>query len=85
MIPFHARHILGESTIQEPMALFANGDRIFIGNGDLSIDAQLLSGTTELENSYGIGLKLHSDETMCLLAGTPVFTIDDMEVFTMVV
>lgn len=83
-IPYSARHVLGES-MSEPMALFAHGDRVFIGNGDLSLDSKLASGTTEIENSYGIGLNPHSDEAMCLLAGTPVFPIHELELWTMIV
>ncbi len=68
----------------EPMALFAHGDRVFIGNGDLSIDSKISSGTSEIENSYGIGLGSHSDEAMCILAGTPVFAIHELELWTMI-
>ncbi len=81
-IPYTARHLLGES-IQEPMALFAHGDRIFIGNGDLSIDSKFSSGTSELENSYGVGLGQHSNEAMCTLAGTPVFPIHEFELWSL--
>ena len=84
-IPFHARQILGETNLQEPMALFCHGDRIFIGNGDLSIDDKLMSGSSELENSYGLGMEAHSTEAMCLLAGSPVFPISDIELWTIIV
>ena len=56
-------------------------DAIFIGNGDLSIDAELLSGSSELENFYGMNITPRSPEALCLLAGTPVFNIDLLEVW----
>lgn len=82
-IPFHARHILGDTNLStaDPCAMFVQPDRIFLGNGDLTIDSGLDRGTSELENSYGMGMDEHSVEAMCLLAGAPFFEIDELEVW----
>lgn len=64
------------------MALFAQDDRIFVGNGDFTIDADISTGTSEVENCYGLGLEAQSVEAMCLLAGAPVFRIDDLEIWS---
>jgi len=82
-VPYHARQVPGgDSKLQEPMALYGQDDRLFIGNGDLTIGADLLGGTSEIENCYGLGLEEQSSEAMCLLAGAPVFRIDELEVWT---
>lgn len=78
-IPFHARHVLGGESLQEPMAMFVQPDHLFLGNGDLSLEGDLRQGSTELENCYGLGIEEKSPEAQCLLAGTPFFTIDDLE------
>jgi hypothetical protein len=80
--------ILGDShnsnSFQEPNAMFVQPDRIFFGNGDLTIENNLENGTSELENSYGLGMEEHSVEALCLLAGTPFFIIDELEVWSLV-
>lgn len=83
-IPFHARHVLGDisSSLEEPLAFLCEHNLLFIGNGDLSIDEGLTNGSSELENSYGLGFQPKSASSMCLLAGSPIFTIDDVEVWT---
>lgn len=91
-VPYHARTAaevaklgnLGNSSdlnANSPLAYFVQPDAIFIGNGDLSIDGELLTGTSELENFYGCGVVPRSPEALCLLAGTPVFNIDEVEVW----
>jgi hypothetical protein len=81
-IPFHARHVLGDTLASsDPCAMFVQPDRIFLGNGDLTIDGGLDRGTSELENCYGMGMEEHSVEAMCLLAGAPFFSIDALEVW----
>jgi hypothetical protein len=93
-IPYHARTAAavtgtalgvpgtsGAVTANSPLAYFVQPDAIFIGNGDLSIDGELLSGTSELENFYGINMTPRCPEALCLLAGTPVFNIDVLEVW----
>ncbi|RYH30176.1 hypothetical protein EON65_05985 [archaeon] len=81
-VPYHARQVSAEHKLAEPMALFAQDDRIFVGNGDLTIDSSLASGTSEVENCYGLGLEAESPEAMCLLAGKPVFDIHELEVWS---
>ena len=86
-LPYHAR-TAAEATQGapvspgSPLAYFVQPDAIFIGNGDLSIDAELASGSSELENFYGVGCAPRSPEALCLLAGTPVFNIDAVEVWS---
>jgi hypothetical protein len=86
--PFSATHGGGNGaggrpspSAATPLAYFVQPDAIFIGNGDLSIDGELLSGTSELENHYGCGMTPRSPEALCALAGTPVFNIDILEVW----
>lgn len=81
-MPYHARQSTAENALREPMALYGQDDRLFIGNGDLTIDGSIKSGTSEVENSYGLGLEPQSQEAMCLLAGSPAFHIDDLEVWS---
>ena len=69
------------SPASTPLAYFVQPDAIFIGNGDLSIDGELLTGSSELENYYGCGAGPRSPEALCLLAGTPVFNIDVLELW----
>ena len=88
-VPYHARTRTGAelsmqqttATVAAPLAFFVQPDAIFIGNGDLSIDADLMSGSSELENSFGCGSVPRSPEALCLLAGTPLFNIDVLEVW----
>ena len=82
-LPYHAR-VANQAEfahVTSPLAYYIQSDSFFIGNGDLSFDADLTNGSTELENCYGIGLEVRSKETLCLLAGSPLFTIDEMEVW----
>lgn len=91
-LPYHGKvpPISGSGSIDispkphEPTAFYAQSDYLFIGNGDLSIDQSLTNGSSELENSFGVGLGLNSVEAMCVLAGSPLFTIDDMEVWAVI-
>jgi histidine ammonia-lyase len=96
-VPYHARtaaEVAGTSlgmpgskraiSANSPLAFFVQPDAIFIGNGDLSIDGELLSGSSELENFYGCNITPRSPEALCLLAGTPVFNIDVLELWAVV-
>lgn len=84
--PYHARQsgIVsgGVNQLHEPLAFYCQPDRLFIGNGDLSIDFSFSSGTSELENTYGIGLDIGSKVAMCALAGSPVFPIHEFEAWS---
>jgi hypothetical protein len=82
-LPYHARGVeSADKKLKEPMAIFAQDDRIFFGNGDLTIDANISTGTSELENCFGVGLRPLSQEAYCLLAGSPVFHIDTLEIWS---
>ena len=90
-LPYHARGLLDQNNenlnnssviSSTPLAFFAQPDTFFVGNGDLCLESDLLSGSSELENCYGCGLTPHSPEACCLLAGSPIFTIDMLEVWS---
>lgn len=79
-LPYHARNaadVGGDS----PLAFLMQEDRMYIGYGDMSINADLLTGSSELENCYGLGMSQGTPETLCLLAGSPVFEIETLEVW----
>jgi len=93
-LPYHARELLKERDNEDnttssyinstPFAFYAQPDILYIGNGDLCLENDLLNGSSEIENCYGCGLAIPSRESCCLLAGTPFFTIDVLEVFTVI-
>jgi len=88
-LPYHARTAgeLGAGTqtpASTPLAFYADPDSLFFGNGDLSLDGGLQNGSSEVENCYGCGLNPRSPEALCLLGGTPMFTIDTVEVWAVV-
>lgn len=95
-LPYHARELLKDRDNNKsknndltslnyinstPLAFYAQPDTFYIGNGDLCLENNLLSGSSEIENCYGCGLVISSAESCCLLAGTPFFPIDVLEVF----
>jgi hypothetical protein len=71
--------------ISTPVAFYAQTDKLIIGNYDLVIDSTLTNGSSELERCFGIGAPCKSDEAKCLLAGSPTFTIDELEVWGLIV
>ena len=71
--------------ISTPVAFYAQTDKLIIGNYDLVIDSTLTNGSSELERCFGIGAPCKSDEAKCLLAGSPNFTIDELEVWGLIV
>jgi hypothetical protein len=66
------------------MVLFAQSEYLFVGNGDLTIDASLSLARSELENSFGLGLEPGSLEASCLLGGAGCFVIDKVELWAVV-
>ena len=56
-------------------------NQLIIGNGDLALDSTLQFGRSNVENCYGIGMDKDSSEARCLLAGSPSFHIDAVEVW----
>lgn len=85
-LPYHARAAASQefSDVTSPLAYFLQNDSIFIGNGDLSIDENIRGGSSELENCYGVGMELKSHEAFCMLAGSPLFDVDELEVWAVV-
>ena len=73
------------SEITTPVAFYAETDRLIIGNYDLVIDSTVTNGVSELEHCFGIGAPCRSDEAKCMLAGSPTFTIDELEVWGLIV
>ena len=65
----------------EMKIFFGQWEKVSIGDGDLILDQTLESGSSNLENSFGIGLKKGDYETQSLLAGSTQFTIDALEVW----
>jgi hypothetical protein len=70
----------GSSTLQ-PSAFYAQSDQLFVGNGDFSLDSDLCRGSCDVEHCFGVGMQAGSPEAGCLLAGSPLFVIDDLEVW----
>ncbi len=64
-----------------PAGFFADIERLDIGNGDLSINNELTHGASDIEGCYGIGLQFESKESKCLLAGSSIFDIADLELW----
>ena len=63
-------------------AFYCDLDHLLVGNGDLVINADLASGSSELEGCYGVGMAQGSIESKRCLAGAHVFSIDALEVWT---
>ena len=60
-------------------ALRSNAETMAFGVGDLVISGDLSACASELERSYGAGLR--ADEAQTLLAGAPTFAIDALELW----
>lgn len=67
---------------EEMKVFFGQWEKISIGDGDIVLNQNLETGSSSLENSFGIGLKKGDSQTKCLLAGDFEFTIDALEVWT---
>ena len=65
----------------EMKIFFGQWEKVSVGDGDLVLDQTLESGSSSIENSFGIGLKKSDYETQSLLAGSSQFTIDALEVW----
>ena len=61
--------------------LSSDGDTLQFGLRDLVLSGDLSSCTSELEYSYGLGLKQSSPEARCLLADAPIFAVEALEVW----
>lgn len=62
-------------------ALKSTSDSLQFGIRDLFIRGDLAEGSSELECSYGIGLKPSSAESKSFLAGSSVFAIEAIEIW----
>lgn len=80
----HASHSQGQTSGVQHLAFCATREKLMIGDGDLQLDSTLRRGSSELEQSYGVGLAPGSVEAMCLLAGAPSFQVDHLEVWAIV-
>ena len=79
--PYHGRCPPGRGQSDFPCAFFVDYDHIEIGNGDLHIDESFITGYSELEGCYGLGLPRGSAEASAILAGSGSFEIDDLELW----
>jgi hypothetical protein len=61
--------------------LKSNADTLQFGLGDLVLKGDFSECASELEYSYGVGLKPGSADTKGLLAGAPVFKADAVEIY----
>lgn len=86
-LPYHARTAYGNvaegmtARGVTPLAFYVQSDTLYLGNGDLTLEDTLQRGSSELENTYGCGMPPHSPEALCMLAGSPLFDIDIVEVW----
>lgn len=65
-----------------PVAFLIDRKQFVLGNGDLTLSADLRSGTSSLEGLFGIGLAPGGSEAGSFLAGMPAFDVDLVEVFS---
>lgn len=85
-IPYQGRNV-PESAQQSgsPAGFLVDKNSFVLGNGDLIIGGELLSGSSSLEQCYGIGLTPGSTEAACFMAGKAEFDIDEIEVWALMV
>ena len=79
---YHGRHgpeLLADNDQIGTAGFYADLDQFLIGNGDIAIDRNLATGSSNLENCYGIGLDRGSQEAKIMMAGSPHFDIDAVE------
>jgi hypothetical protein len=65
----------------ESVAFLVEKGQLRIGNRDLVISKDLLSGSSEIEQCFGMGFPPASSEARTALAGASTFRIDDIEVW----
>jgi hypothetical protein len=76
-------HEEGRETPHESM--LAGQDYIMFGAGaDLVLHGDLTECESTIEGSYGFGMEKGGKDAKCLLAGTPVFPIDSIEIFEII-
>jgi hypothetical protein len=82
--PYHGKHPPTGRGTNIPSAVYCDHDHIEIGNGDLSIDGNLMLCTSQLEGCYGLGFVRESIAASAILAGSENFEIDELEAWVVV-
>jgi len=67
--------------VDDPCCLMATKDTLTFGKLDLNLSNSFDQCTSELENSYSVGLAHGSEEASTFLAGSNVFAADEVEVW----
>lgn len=80
-LPYHGRNPPGKGKMPHPCAFLADTNHLLFGNGDIQLDGELETGSSNLEGCFGLGLPRTSHATSTLLAGVNNFTIDKLEVW----
>ena len=80
-LPYHGRNPPGKGLHDYPCAFFGGEDHIQFGNGDIKLDGELETGSSQLEGCFGLGLPKTSHAASSLLAGVKDFAIDKLEVW----
>jgi len=65
----------------DPMSLYGTPDTLSFGKHDLKLSNDFASCSSSIENSYGVGYSIDSDEAKQFLAGVPKFKADIVEVW----
>lgn len=68
-------------TNQVSFGCFGDSEHLEFGNGDLYIESDLMTGHSEVEGCYGIGIDRDDALVTELLAGRSPFGIDELEVW----
>ena len=63
---------------------FADDQHLVFGNGDIKLEENLETGSSQLEGCFGLGLPKTSHAASSLLAGTNSFAIDKLELWHIV-
>ena len=91
--PFHGRKLLPappkivgddipiEAHNNTVPSLVAGKDFVQFGVGDLVLRKGLSNCSSELEGSYGLGLRRGSSEASTILAGSKTFAVDEIELW----
>ena len=80
-IPYHGRSPPGKGQFDHPCAFFASYDKLTFGNGDIVLDSLLETGSSQLEQCFGLGISKTSHAATTLLAGVRDFAIDKLELW----
>ena len=83
-LPYHGHEspIVPELANTTQAGFYADLDQLLIGNGDIAINSDLSSGSSNLERCYGVGLSPQDWHSKVLLAGSEFFNIDCIEIWS---